>query len=981
MRIPIFRIRLRGIVLITLFAFVQYGCTPKVARTGAIDLVPGNPPPKSEIKNSVKLEKVAIPQKSTEIPVKKIDRSLPVDHTVRMGELSNGMKYYIKKNTHPENRVALRLAVSVGSINEDEGQEGMAHFIEHMCFNGTKSFAKDSLVKYLESVGTKFGPDLNAYTSFDETVYMLEVRGDDAEQFDNGLLILKEWAGDVTMDDEEIDKERGVVISEWRTRLSPRQRMSQKYFPVMYHNSKYAQRLPIGKVDVIQNGSYETFKRYYNDWYRPDLMAIVVVGDIDVDKVEEQVKTLFSQLENPDNPRVDVLEKVPPHEETLVSISTDKEATFSTVMIVNKFEHIPVLTKDDYIEWMKRELYNDMVSARLTEMTQQKDPPFLFAFSGYGSDVGNIDMYRSFASVKQGQWLKGIEVLLEENQRVKQHGFTHSEFERAKARMIQNAKKAVKEKDKMASGRLAMSYVYNFLKKSPIPSPAQKLAMIETYLIKLNLADINALAKEWGENKNRVVVLTGPKPKDGVVPGKSDVLKLIHKVEDMKLEAYSDKVTQGEWLQSDLVPSAIESDQPAEGLEQVHEVTLNNGVKLILMPTDFKNDEILLSAWSKGGHSLYNDEMFKQARFTSGISNMSGVAGYSKTDMDKMFAGKDLRLNSFISTYEEGLRGKSSVKDLEWFLQWVHYNFSAAGIDSSAFSSFVSRNAAIYSNLLSDPRYYYQNEVSKVKYDGHPRTLFPDAASIQALDQNTVDKIYKERFADVSDFTFCFVGNFDLNEMKNLCAKYLGSLPAKNIKEIGKDVHADIVPGSIVKRWKKGEASKSYVAATFHGKVENADAESHAFQTMVKLLSIKLREKLREDMGGVYGVRVNGNISRFPKPEYEINISFNADPPMVDDLVQAVKKEIVKIKNYGTTQAELDKVFELQRQSKIKNLKENNYWLSKLKFYYSNDLDPAQIRLEALESQIDQLKLDQISEIAKRYLNKDNSLWLIQDPE
>ncbi len=481
---------------------IYFGCTPK---TGEATV---KTPSKDDVKDEVT-------NQMNDVASEYVTQKMPIDPSVRMGVLDNGLKYYIQKNGKPENRAELRLAVNAGSMQEDDDQQGLAHFLEHMCFNGTENFKKSELVDFLESVGTKFGPDLNAYTSFDETVYMLQVRTDDQEIFDKGMLILEDWAGRVSFEGEEIDKERGVVIGEWRSGLGAQERMRNKWFPVLFNGSRYENRLPIGKPEIIENAPYSAFTRFYKDWYRPNLMSVVVVGDVDVDAVEAQIKKGFGSLTNPSNPRKRKSYDIPAHDDTKVAIVQDKEASSTQVQIIYKHDPMKVKNQADYRQQIVHSLYNRMMGSRFQELSQSANPPFLYGFSSYTSFVRATDAYYGAAGVKPDGVEQGLEALLVENKRVQEHGFTATELERTKKAILNNVEKNFKEADKTDSRRLAMKYVSTFLEGTPMASPKQTLDLYEKFLPTITLAEVNALAKQWIRDENRVVIITGQE-KEGI---------------------------------------------------------------------------------------------------------------------------------------------------------------------------------------------------------------------------------------------------------------------------------------------------------------------------------------------------------------------------------------------------------------------------------------------------------------------------------
>ncbi len=905
---------------------------------------------------------------------------IPTDTRLRQGQLANGIKYYIQKNSKPENRAELRLAINAGSILEDEDQLGLAHFVEHMAFNGTENFEKSELVDYLESVGTRFGPDLNAYTSFDETVYMLQVRTDSMELFDKGMLILKDWAGGVTFDNEEIDKERGVVESEWRSRLSADQRMQNQYFPILYKGSRYADRLPIGSPDIINNADYETVKRFYKDWYRPDLMAVVVVGDVDIDKVESQLEGLFGGLSTPQGSRERATYDVPVHPETLVSVVSDKEASFTNVQVVYKHDKIRTKNLKDYRGSLARGLYNSMLGARLQELSKSADPPFLFAYTGYSGDIGELDTYSSFAFVPDGKSSAALEALLTENKRVLLHGFTPGELDRAKKNMMEGAEKSFKEMDKTESSRLAMRYVYKYLDEIPTPSPEQTLALYKEYLPTIQLEEVDALASQWIRDESRVVVITGPEKEDVPLPEEGAVRAMLSEVAAADVDPYDDAVSDEPFFSHELTPVAISKTEEFDHVD-IKYIELANGVDVYLKKTDFKNDEILMSATSPGGSSLYNDDDYFDASNATSIVNEAGIGVFSPTQLEKMMAGKSVFVRPYIGGLSEGFNGQSSPDDVEIMFQMIYKYFYEPRIDKEAFTSFVAKQKGLYKNLMSDPRYFFNDYVGKKKYDNHPRVGFPSSEDWANLDYDKAMELYRERFADASDFTFSFVGNFDEATILPLIQKYLGNLPNINREEEWKDIGVRAVKGGIKDRIQKGEAPKTNVHMYFHGDFDYSKDNNYIMSSMLAYLRIKLREELREDLGGVYGVGIFGGGSKKPVENYGVTISFNADPPMTDTLVQAAKDVIKKALMEGPSEEDMTKVKETQRQGRIKDLKENRFWQRQISTEHEEGQTFDNVLLEALEARINSLTSAQIMAAIGQYFDYENYIEIIMDPE
>ncbi len=967
---------------------LAWSCSPKLAKQA------GNSPEKQgEVVMDAKTPEMASPPVAESRPDTgepghsgaEMDAALyqpiPLDPRVRTGTLENGLRYYIQQNKKPESRAELRLAVAVGSINEDDDQLGLAHFVEHMAFNGTTHFEKSELVDYLQSVGTKFGPDLNAYTSFDETVYMLQVRTDSQELFDKGLLILEDWAHAVTFEDEEIDKERGVVESELRSGLSAEERMQNIYLPVIFHQSKYASRLPIGTREIINNAPYDTFRRFYRDWYRPDLMALVIVGDVNPDQVEQMVRERFSPLKNPQNPRAREKYGFPEHDETLVTITKDKEATFTTARVMYKHKNEPVRTLKDYRKSLIQSLYNRMLNNRLDELRRAADPPFLYGYSGYGREVGDLDSYTAYVTTGEGQVMRGLESVLRENRRVSLHGFTSSELDRTRIEMLSELETMAKEEDKTESGSLSMRYVYHFLNENPVPSPTQRFQLAEALLPTIDLSEVNHIADQWiTDGRNRVIVITGPDKEDVPLPSKEDIFALIEKIDVEAVEPYVDEVSDVPLLENLPAPGAITAMESVEDVG-VTEWTLSNGVKVILKPTDFQNDEISFTAFSPGGHSIYEDDHYRSASMTSFVISQSGVADFNLVQLEKMLAGKQVQVSPYISELEEGMQGFSTIKDLETMFQLIYLYFTQPRNDEETFNSLVTRQKQILQNIHINPNYYFRDKVNALKYGDHIRRGIPRVEDMDLVSLEQIRQIYLDRFADASDFTFVFVGNFTPESIKPHIEKYLGTLPAIHRKEIWKDVHADITPGIINERFSYGQAPKSQVEMTWSGDFDWDDklARYH-FSSMLDVLRNKLRESMREDQGGVYGVGISGSPSKYPKEKYTITVSFNAEPDRVDTLIAVAKRDIADVVKNGVTEEDLVKVREVQRQERIKDLKENNFWVNSLKNYYQYNLDPVQLLLENFDPYVKNLQPEDIRQMAEKVFNTSNYLQVVMMP-
>lgn len=908
-----------------------------------------------------------------------LNNPLPVDPNVKIGTLENGMTYYIRKNTKPEKRVEMRLVVNVGSLLEDDDQQGLAHFIEHMAFNGTKNFEKNEIVSFLQSIGVEFGADLNAYTSFGETVYILPIPTDDEAVLDKGLLILEDWAHNVTFSDEEIDKERGVVIEEWRLGQGADQRMRDEYFPILFKNSRYAMRLPIGKKEIIENASYDAIKRFYKDWYRPDLMSIIAVGDIDVDEMESKIKTRFGSLKNPPKARERTIYSVPDHEQTFVAIESDKEAAFTMIQLLYKADILATTTLKEYRRDATYQLYNGMLNIRLRELTQSAEPPFIFASTSFGGMVRTKSAYTSGAIVGQDGIEKGLLSLIEENERVRQYGFTQGELARFKKVVLNRYEQSFNERDKSESASYAGEYIRAFLTNEPIPGIAYENKAIKALLPGIALEEVNALADQFITKENRVVIITGP-DKEGVVqPTEEEVLAMLNAAGEMKVEPYAEE-NLGTAIMSTLpVAGTVASSKSIEDLG-ITELTFANGVKAVLKPTDFKNDEILMSGYSVGGSSLYSDTDSYSADNATDIIIESGVADFSAVNLQKMLSGKTVAAAPYISTLSEGFRGNAAPKDLETMLQLVHLYFTSPRKDSIAFQSFIMRNKMLMGNLMSNPQFYYADQSSRIMTQNHPRGGgFP---TIEDLDKINFDKafdIFKERFANAGDFTFFFVGNFTVDGITPLLAQYLGSLPVTDRQETWKDLGVRPPKGVVQEVINKGTDPKSMVTINFTGEKPYDKQSNYYLRSLGEILSIKLIEILREDKSGVYGVGASGSSSKYPYESYTMRISFPCGPENVNDLIAATMAEIENIKANGVSEEDLNKIKETQRRDREEGLKENRYWLSQIGGYYRNNADLA--GFYEREKMVEVLTSDNLKDAANQYLNMENYVQIVLMPE
>jgi zinc protease len=907
------------------------------------------------------------------------DAPLPISPQVKKGVLPNGLTYYIRKNTEPKNRAEMRLVVNAGSLMEDSSQLGLAHFTEHMSFNGTKNFKKQELIDFLEKSGVNFGADLNAYTSFDETVYMLQVPTDSIDVFNKSFQILEDWAHNVSFDDSEIDKERGVVIEEWRLGLGASSRERDKYFPVIFKGSRYAERLPIGNKHNLETFKHQTLKNFYKDWYRPNLQAVIVVGDVDVDKTEQLIKDHFSNIPTRTAEKKRIKYGVPSHDKTYLSFVTDPEQQYNLLQIFYVQPSIPQPTTNlQYRSGIVRELFNEMMNNRLQEIAQKPDAPFLQGISNYGKFIGDKDALTLIAVAKSGADIKkSTEVLLTENERVKQYGFTATELERAKTSMLSNIENQYNERDKTRSAELMQELIDNYLDKEPIPGIEYEYNLYKEYLPGIALNEVNALIKQWIKPTDRDVVLLAPESEKKNLLTETEMIALLNKPIG-KLKPYEDIVSKQPLLPVEPTAGKIVDEKKYDALG-ASVLTLSNGAKVILKPTNFKNDEIQLSAISAGGTSLYKDTDYVSASAASNIVYSGGVGNMDMIALQKYLTGKVLYVVPSMSLYSEGFTGSSTPKDLSTAFELLYAYFTEPRKDSSIFQVIKQNIAVSLANKSKDPSSVFGDTIQYIMSSYNPRRRPFTIDRIDELNLDHAFDFYKDRYADASDFIFTFVGNFSMDSIKPLIEKYIASLPSNGRKETGKDVGIRYPLGIVTKTVYKGQENKSSVRLNFTGNVVYNDVDDTQLSQLCKALEIKLREVLREDQGGVYGVGVSGGISREPFGTYNITISFGCAPENVEKLIKLTMDEIHNAKQNGVAAVNVEKVIAEDTRSLETSVKENSYWRYNLEqsVYYNEDpntiLDDAKtIRL---------LTVDKTKELANKYFNEGTMAKFVLMPE
>ncbi len=921
-----------------------------------------------------------VQEKAAQIQVQtaSLDQTLPVDSQITLGKFDNGLRYYIRVNTKPENRAELRLVVNAGSVLEDDDQRGLAHFVEHMSFNGTKHFAKQELVKFMESIGMRFGPSLNAYTSFDETVYMLQIPMDKPDVMKTAFLILEDWAHNLTFDPAEIDKERGVIVEEWRLRRGASARMQDKQFPILLKGSRYAERLPIGEKQIIESFKHETLKRYYADWYRPDLMAVIAVGDFDKSVVESLIKQHFASLPAASTPRLRPTYDVPDHPQTLYAIATDKEATTTSVAVYNKLPLLDPTTVGAYRQKIVEQLYTGMLNRRFSELAQKADPPFLNAMSGRGLFVRSKEASILNALVKEGGIERGLEALFTESERIARFGFTPTELERQKRDALRSFERLNAEKDKQESQLFASEYIRNFTQREPIPGIAYEYELNKRFLPEITLDEINKLGKAWTGDRSRVVMVSTPQKEGLSVPDEPKLAAVIKTAAGKEIKPYIDTVGDQPLLDKLPEPGKIIKTGMKEAFG-ITEWELSNGVKVVFKPTNYKQDEIVFRALSPGGTSLASDKDYIPASTASQVIAGGGLGKFNAIELRKVLSGKVASARPYISETEEGLSGSASPKDLETMFQLIYLTFTEPRADATIFGVLTAQMKALLANMKASPEMAFSETLQTTLYQNHyrARPMTPEIVDEMNLEKSFA--FYKDRFADASDFTFIFVGNIDLEAMKPLVEKYLGALPSIHRSETWKNMGINPVKGVVQKTVKKGIEPKSQAAIVFTGPFQYDRPQRAAIRALSLVLDTKLRETLREELSGTYGVSVMASYTKIPDEKYSFMINFGCNPTRTDELIKAIFREIENLKTNGPSEKQVNDTREALLREYETSMKQNSYLLTQI--YSGYQLHEDLKYLFDLPEYLKTMSAAMIHEAARTYLNTGNYVQVTLFPE
>jgi zinc protease len=910
---------------------------------------------------------------------------LPLAPEVTVGKLPNGLTYYIKKNARPAQKVELRLVVKAGSILEDDDQQGLAHFTEHMAFNGSTHFKRNELISYLQSIGVKFGADLNAYTSFDETVYVLPIPTNKKENLEKGFLVLEDWAHGLKFNPADINSERGIVLEEARLGKGASDRMNKVLYPKLLNGSRYAERMPIGKESVLKTFKPEAIKRFYKDWYRPDLMAVMVVGDVEPKQAEKLIQQHFGKLKNPAQPRPRLYAEVPQRSQTEALVITDKEAPDDTVFIRYPIRAAqePV-TIADYRRQMIENLYGQMLSARMQELTQQANPPFIQGGSSMGKLVRGYESFSAYALLGKGGVQPAVDALVQEDERARRFGFSQDELDRARKDMLRNYERAHSERDKSDSAGFVAEYSRNFLEQEAIPGIANELLYAQELLPQVTLREINeTVAKVIPDQQKKLVVFMGAEPKAGdaasTVPTQQQLLDAVAQAERQKVEPRTEKVLASKLMEGPPAGGSIVAEKLNSAIG-VTELTLGNGVRVLLKPTDFKNDQVLMGSTRFGGQSLFGDADIYNARYASAVVGSMGLKDLAPLDLQKVLAGKTVNVGASLGELSEGFGGSASSADVEAMLQLVYLYFHDVRKDAGLYQSFIGKQQDLAKNSMAQPEAVFYDAVQHAMFGDNPRVDgVPRSADFDKVGLDRSLEIFRQRFSSARGMTFIFAGSFEIDKIKPLIASYLGTLPVAEVAHAYRDVGMRPVAGVVKKDIYMGSEPKSTISITFNGDAAYSDEQKLTLQALGEVLNLKVIEVLREKMSMIYGGGFETSMGQHPYGHYSVALNLPTGPENVDKVIAAAFAEINKMKADGPSAADLDKVKLNWITRQQKSLRENRYWMSQLMGSVTQGRDPAHIL--RYEQRVRAITPQAVKLAAQRYLDMHNYVQVVLYPE
>ncbi|MDA3818288.1 MAG: insulinase family protein [Prolixibacteraceae bacterium] len=878
----------------------------------------------------------------TGIAQTELSQPVPLESKVKTGVLDNGMTYYIRHNEEPKNRASFYIIQNVGALLENDDQNGLAHFLEHMSFNGTENFEGKGILNTLEKHGVAFGRNINAYTSFNETVYNLsDVPATHEGLVDTCLLVLHDWSDRLLLTDEEIDLERGVIAEEWRTRRTASFRLRNQWFPVVFKGSEWAIRDVIGDTTVIKYHDPETLRDFYHDWYRTDLQAIAIVGDIDVERVEAKVKEMFSEIEAIDNSKERPDFEIPEHDETYFVLATDDEASQSSINFYIFDENKDGQEKSyaDLREMYTRSLYNSMTGQRINELLQKGTPPFINGYTQRGGFVRGYDAYMIGATANDGEEAKALGAIMIETQRVKQHGFAETELERAKTNMLTRIESRYNERDKITNDQYCREFAQNYLTEAPAPGIEEEFRFAKEILPTITVEEVSAKADEWITPENRAIVITGPTDAEHL--SEDEAMAIINKVEAMEVEPYVDAASGTTLISEELEGSEIVSEKKLEDFDAV-EWTLANNTKVVYRHADYEKDNVSLRAFSKGGSSLWDAGYVPDLDMATTFVEAYGVGDYDAVTLQKMLTGKKVSMSPTLGSLTEGFTGSSTPKDFETMMQLAYLYFEKPRFDLEAHNALMSRYKAFVANMQKDPRKIMQDSLSFIFNDYHPRVRTLSTEFLNDVDFEDIQDIYNDRIKDAGDFTWFIVGNIDEETAKAMAQKYLGSLTDSDREETWKDRGVRAPEGKVEKEIPIAFTTpKTNVNVRFVNEVEYTPKSKLMMKVLEGILDLRYTETVREEEGGTYGVGVRSGIEQYPVNEGTLRMVFDCDPKRADELKAIIYREIDKIVAEGPADEDFDKTIKNLLKDREQAREHNNFWLNSLYGYYYSGINSA----------------------------------------
>lgn len=899
-----------------------------------------------------------------------LSQLIPVDPEVATGTLPNGLRYYVRVNSRPARRAELRLVVNAGSVLEDDDQQGLAHFVEHMEFEGTRHFPGQGIVDFLSSLGASIGPDANAATSYDDTQYTLRVPTDVTGVLDRALLVLEDWAQGAVFDQAGIDRERAIVLAEWRMHLGAGERTQDRIRRVQLEGSRYAGRSPIGDPGIIEKATREQLTRFYRDWYRPDLMAVIVVGDVDRDATVALIKSHFSGLAAPRPARPRPAYDVPDHPAPRYAVVSDRETTVTSVEVSDMPAARSQSTVGGYRALMLDQLFGGMLDARLDELTQRENPPFIRAAAARGlfQTPRTRDESVLQALVPADGVTRGLDALLTEWQRVVRFGFTATELERAKQAMMAGYERVVTESPDRESSSRADEYTRNFLQGEALPTIWQELAFHRRFVPGITLAEINALARDWFPGRNRVVIVSAPEAAGVALPGAPELAAVEKAAASKRLTPYQDTAAGEPLMKAPPAPGRIvnTTTRPELGIT---EWTLSNGATVVLKPTKLKEDQVLFRAVAPGGLSLADDADLIPARVASSIVAAGGVGPFSGVALDRLLSGKAVAVTPFITEVSQGMGGGSTTQDLETMFQLLHLRFTQPRADPGAFAAMVSQARALVANRMASPDVVFEEALDAALSRNSPRRQPETSATVDQWDLAKSMAFYKARFADAAGFTFVFVGSFTPEAMKPLVETYVASLPATHARETWRDRGIEPPAGVVEKTIEMGVAPRSDVAIVFTGPFEYDPPHRTALQAVTLVLQSRLLDTIRQQLGGTYSITVNPDTDKVPRPAYQVRIDWTCDPARTAALVRRVFEEIEFVKSAPLSDEQLRVIRDVLRREHDQKSQDNGYLLRLITSAYEDGEAAAGVNVLDVPAQIAALTGDAIRRTARTTLD------------